>query len=373
MRIILLFTLVTILTARAQPPPEQLLKRFDADGDGKMDRQEFPAKRLFEAIDTDQDGFITLTEDRAYRAQREKQPANKANQTRPRTRLLESDFTNVSYGPHERNVFDLWKTPGNQPAPLVIFYHGGGFRGGDKRSLNPALLQGLLDRGISVAAANYRLTDTAPFPAPMHDSARALQTIRLHAEDYGIDPTRIGATGGSAGAGISQWLAFHDDLAQPDHEDPVARQSTRLKATVVYAAQTSYDPRFLAEFFNTTQPEGALLAFYGVRGPEDYDDPKFTPLFEEASPINHLTADDPPVFLFYPQANTPLSKDSPGQLYIHHPKFGFLLKEKAEELGVTCVLRLKEDFEGNQGRQAVVPEYVAFFAKHLGAPTPTSD
>jgi acetyl esterase/lipase len=45
----------------------------------------------------------------------------------------------------------------------------------------------------------------------MIDCALALQYIRLHAADYNIDPGMIGVTGGSAGADISQWLAFHDD------------------------------------------------------------------------------------------------------------------------------------------------------------------
>src|SRR6266513_1497905 len=67
------------------------------------------------------------------------------------------DLANLHYGPHERNVLDLWKAKSDQPTPLVVFIHGGGFRGGGKEQLSPALLQGLLERGISVMAINYRL------------------------------------------------------------------------------------------------------------------------------------------------------------------------------------------------------------------------
>ena len=48
----------------------------------------------------------------------------------------------------------------------------------------------------------------------MHDCARGLQAIRHNAGKFHIDPVLIGVTGGSAGSGISQWLAFHDDMAE---------------------------------------------------------------------------------------------------------------------------------------------------------------
>ncbi|MGB9606526.1 MAG: hypothetical protein ACPL88_11690, partial [Bryobacteraceae bacterium] len=53
------------------------------------------------------------------------------------------DAADVSYGPHERNVLDLWKAHSAKPTPLVIYIHGGGFRAGDKRTLPPALLKRL--------------------------------------------------------------------------------------------------------------------------------------------------------------------------------------------------------------------------------------
>jgi acetyl esterase/lipase len=257
--------------------------------------------------------------------------------------LPEPDYANVGYGPHERNVFDMWLAETVEPAPLVIYYHGGGFRGGDKRTLRIELLRRLRGNGISVAAVNYRLSATAPYPAQMYDSARALQYIRLHATDYNIDPSRIGATGGSAGAGISQWLAFHDDLADPESPDPVLRQSTRLTAIALHNAQSSYDPRFIKQLMNTDQISEPLIPLFGMKSAADVEDPKFHPLFEDASPINHLSSDDPPVLVYYNQPNDPLPKNSPGDLHIHHPKFGFVLKEKADQVGVECIVLLRED------------------------------
>jgi len=110
----------------------------------------------------------------------------------------------------------------------------------------------------------------------------------------------------------------------------------------VYAAQSSYDPRFIQKLFNTDKVGDALIPFFGLTKAADVENPKFHPLFEEASPINHATADDAPVVLFYPQPNRPLPPDSYGGQHIHHPRFGIVLKEKLDKLGVECVLKLRE-------------------------------
>jgi acetyl esterase len=251
------------------------------------------------------------------------------------------DHADVRYGPHERNVLDVWLAKSPTPTPLVVYYHGGGFRAGDKRTLNVELLEKLRSGGITVAAANYRLSNAAPYPAQMQDSARALQFLRLHAKRYNIDPTRVAAFGGSAGAGISQWLAYHNDLADRANSDPVLRQSTRLAAVAPFNAQSSYDPRFIKKLMNTDQVHPALVALFGMSSPADADDPRFFPLFEDSSAINHLTADDPPILVFFGQRNDPLPPNSTGEQHIHHPKFGFALKEKADRLGVPCELILR--------------------------------
>ncbi len=363
---------VVVLAPCQGQPPQQFIARNDGDGDGRLSRQEFPEgmRQLFDRIDANRDGFVTAEEAAAFARARSNQPPGAPGAQRPqRPPLPPPDYANVSYGAHERNVFDLWLAKSDTPTPLVIFYHGGGFRGGDKGSLDPQLLAGLRGGGVSVAAANYRLSGVAPFPAQMLDCARALQFLRYHAADYNLDPTRVGATGGSAGAGISLWLAFHDDLADPASDDPVAIQSTRLTCAVVYAAQSSYDPRFIMKLFDTDQVDPALVLFFGMADASDVADPRFHPLFEEASAINHTTADDAPVMLFYPQANDPLPPNSPGSQHIHHPKFGFVLKEKLDALGVECVLKLREDYPPGAPGGGPVQDYVKFFLAKL-APQP---
>ena len=87
----------------------------------------------------------------------------------------------------------------------------------------------------------------------------------------------------------------------------------------------------------------ALIALFGMESAADVDDPKFHPLFKEASPSNHLTADDPPVLVYYNQRNDPLPPNSAGSLHIHHPKFAFAIKEKTDRLRVDCRVLLRKD------------------------------
>jgi acetyl esterase/lipase len=270
----------------------------------------------------------------------------------------EPDLANVKYGPHERNVLDLWKAKSDEPTPLVVYIHGGGFRGGSKESLSPGLLQGLLDKGISVMAINYRLSPEVHFPAHYLDSARAIQFARSKAKEWNLDPERVGATGGSAGAGTSLWIGFHDDLADPNSDDPVLRQSTRLTCMAVNGAQSSYDPRVIKEWIgDAASRHPALEGFFGLKA-DELGTPEAHQRYEGASAINHLTAGDPPVYAFYSEGRVIPENARPGQ-GIHHINFGLKLKEKMDALKIECTVRHRD--EGANSTQ----ETIDFFAKHL--------
>jgi acetyl esterase/lipase len=245
-------------------------------------------------------------------------------------------FENVTYGPHERNVLDFWQAKSEWPAPVLVSIHGGEFVAGDK-GVQPQLLKDCLDAGISVAAINYRYSTQAIAPAPFQDGARAVQFLRSKAKDWNIDPKRLAATGGSAGAGISLWLGFHPDMADPKSDDPVLRQSTRLACVAVFDGQTSYDPRFIRTLFpgKDVYRHGALAKLFGVDLDKLDDLPaeKYQ-LFEEVSAINHVSRDAPPVLLVY---SRPLDAEVTDQgVGIHHALFGKALREKMDGLKVPC-------------------------------------
>jgi acetyl esterase/lipase len=277
---------------------------------------------------------------------------------------------NVSYGPHERNVMDVYLADAATPAPLVLYIHGGGFRGGDKRSLREADLQQFLGSGFSVAALNYRLTDVAPAPAAYLDCARALQVLRHRAKEWNLDPQRVASTGSSAGAGTSLWLAFHDDLRDPASDDPVSHQSTRLSCVAVSNGQSSYDPRF-AEQIGIPRPNFErhvfFLPFYGITA-DEIDTPKAYARYEEMAPVTHLTADDPPVLMDYGYAPVPVDAQSDLGLVVHHPYLGIALKERMDRLGIECIVQHGATSGGGKVRhgddQPVIP-VVEFLRRHL--------
>jgi acetyl esterase/lipase len=248
---------------------------------------------------------------------------------------------NVPYGPHERNVMDVWLASSDKPTPVLVSIHGGGFGRGDKR-VSPELLRRCLESGISVAAITYRYSSQAIAPAPFHDAARAIQFLRHEAKDWNLDPQRVAATGNSAGAGLSLWLGFHDDLADAGSADPVLRESSRLTCMSVFNGQTSYDPRFIRELLpgSDTYKHERLAQLFAVdldkldELPED----KYK-LFELVSPLQHVSNEDPPAQLIYSyNLNAPVKDQGVG---IHHPRFGQALKDRLDKLGVECELKLR--------------------------------
>lgn len=252
-------------------------------------------------------------------------------------------FADVSYGPHESNVLDFWQTEvGEGPRPLLVYIHGGGWIGGDKQQ-SVEQIEPFLDQGISYAAINYRHTPQAPLPAPVHDAARAIQFLRTKAEEWNLDKSRIALTGGSAGACTSMWILLHDDLADPNAEDPVLRESTRVTAAAVSGGQTSIDPQVIEEWLGPNVLQHRMINMaVGEATIEsalaNYD--KHHDLYVEFSPVNHVTADDPPLFMTYGGDMTLPSKNAGHG--IHHPVYGVKMKEALDAAGVECHLLIPE-------------------------------
>ena len=258
----------------------------------------------------------------------------------------------VSYGPHPKQVMHFWKTPqaaADKPAPLLFFIHGGGWQGGDRMSGLTGMLPKMLAAGVSVVSTEYRFIKEAmdagiepPVRAPLSDAARALQTVRSRAAEWQIDKARIAASGGSAGACSSLWLAFHDDMADPKSDDPVARESTRLLAAAVTGAQTTLDPLQMKEWTPNSRYGGHAFGFMKSADKRDSQFAEFLaardrllPVINQYSPYALVSADDPPIYLQYgaPPALGQEQKDP-----THSANFGVKLKERLDAAGVPCEL-----------------------------------
>jgi acetyl esterase/lipase len=256
-------------------------------------------------------------------------------------------LANVPYGSHERQILDFYKAESDKPTPLLFFIHGGGWTHGDKNTVGN--VKAYLAAGISVVAINYRYTSqaqatgvTPPVKAPLEDAARALQFVRSKAAEWNIDKTRVAASGGSAGACSSLWLAFHKDMADPKSADPVARESTRLWCAAVNAPQTTLDPQQMKEWTPNSKYGGHAFGFTGdkAKGLSQFDEflqnrDKILPWIAEYSPYALAGADAPPIYMSFPKPPAiGQAQDDP----THTANFGVKLEEKLHGLGVECEL-----------------------------------
>ncbi len=307
--------------------------------------------------DYNYDGVLTATEFRHYMKTQELIRNRQEKLNSMPVRVL----ADHSYGPHWRNTLDFWKASSKEPSPVLIFFHGGGFVGGDKsKYYGDSLVTACLENGISVVTANYRYVTQSAFPEPFLDAARVIQFIRYNAKEWGIDPKQIATTGSSAGGNLSVWLAVHDDLARPNNPDPVLRESTRLTTIIAKNAQTSNDPFFwLENIYKGDAVHTSIFDFYGVKKmsfnelKEVLYENKYREMAIESSALNHITKDDPPVFLIYPERledwdGKPLPSGTKQSKYTHHVAFGKYFKNKYEKLELKCRLNAQKDISVQQ-------------------------
>lgn len=377
--------------SRGEPFGEKILRYFpqaDVDKDGVLSEAEEAAVsqraiQRFPEADLDGDGLLSKKEReqllKKVVAARKRQDADSSAVRRffggrQSTPKPEPSLANVSYGEDERNVLDIWLAESEGPTPLAVYIHGGGFRSGSKEKLKANKLIDLLDAGISVAAINYRFVTTDPLPTAHHDAKRAIQFMRMKADEWKIDRDRVAAFGGSAGAQICMWLAYSDDMADPSSNDPVARESSRLMCVATTGGQTSNQPEFYAAHIlpllgreatvdalinplgGESDPAKIQMKMWGGSTPEEASETA-----RECSAIHLISSGDPPIFMSYgmpPDAKKPSNRTRVRGWLIHHVVFGTKLKEKADQLGVEADL----SYPGADSRY---PSEVAFFRDKL--------
>ena len=283
-------------------------------------------------------------------------------------------FANVPYGKEARQVLDFYQARGGEASPVVFFIHGGGWQAGDKSRVVSFGLEEFLKAGLSVAAVQYRFVAAAqeagvkpPVRWPLEDAARALQFLRSKATEWKIDPQRIGATGGSAGGASSLWLLYHDDMADPNAADPVARESTRLTCAAVVGAQTCFDPHLLREWLPNMTYGGHAFGFRQTGQSKQAEFQAFYDAREEIlawvreySPFHWVSADDPPVLLQYnARKDQPPVVGQPAPDPTHSAVLGIKLLEKVRAVGAEGHLV----YPG--GPESAYPSAVAFLIARL--------
>jgi acetyl esterase/lipase len=294
-------------------------------------------------------------------------PACLVGQEKAKPARPDPTVADYAYGTQsERQKLDFWQAGSDKPTPVVVLIHGGGWSNGDKTSYGSFAIRTYREAGISVAAINYRLISQAmeqkvepPVKACLYDAARAVQTLRAKSKEWNIDPDRVGANGGSAGACTCLWLALHDDLADPKSEDPVARESSRPTCVAVGSAQTSLDPQEVKKWIPNAFYGGHAFGFANkkTKRGESFalalaNRQRIMPWIKEYSPIELVTKDDPPIYLAYPQQEKEpkFGEEQPDPT--HSALYGIKLYEKLEATGVEAVLTYPGREEEKYGSMA---------------------
>ena len=188
---------------------------------------------------------------------------------------------------------DLYRPePGHPPPGLIIWVHGGAWRGGTRDAVD---LKGLTALGWAVASVDYRLSTVARFPAQIHDIKAAIRFLRAHAAEYGYPANRFVIAGSSAGGHLAALVGVtngHQELegTEGDHSGV---------SSDVQAIVDLYGASDLTTILAQSTPQGlslrvpALDLLLGAR-------PDQVPaLARLASPVFQLDAHDPPLFLMH--------------------------------------------------------------------------
>jgi acetyl esterase/lipase len=317
--------------------------------------------KKFPEADANGDGVLTEDEARAHQRKRKQEKTARSTGTYSPAVAARPSFADVAYGPHDRNRLDLWRANSEQPTPVLIFFHGGSFKAGDKAIVTARpIFADCLQAGISVVSANYRFSSDAPFPAPMHDGARAVQFVRSMAQTWNLDPARIAVSGSSAGATLALWIALHDDLAVAGSADPLARFSTRVTCASPHSGTAGLELEYFQTYAGVTKLGAALWQLFGATRQDELSAPDRRALIREASPLRHVTKDDPPLFLTYAgdPAEAPFAATAPQSAWIHHVCLGMPLKSRYDALGLACELH-------HAAKPAPAGAEIAFLKRHL--------
>ena len=178
------------------------------------------------------------------------------------------------------------KAAGGAPLPCLVIIHGGGWSAGNKDA-HSDLAKLAASKGYVAATVGYRLAPAHLFPAQVNDVKCAVRYLRAHADQYHLDPNRIGAVGFSAGAHLSMMLGVTDKADGLEGDGGWPDPSSKVQAVVSFFGPTDLTG---PELFPDISP--ILRGFLGGPLSEKAD------VYKKASPITYVKEDSAPMLLF---------------------------------------------------------------------------
>lgn len=192
---------------------------------------------------------------------------------------------------------DLYVPEMAKSPPLVVWIHGGGWRAGSRK--NPKLQQ-ITRHGYALASISYRFTDTAIFPAQIHDCKAAVRWLRANADRFGYDAKWIGVAGSSAGGHLALLMGVSGNVEQLEgNVGGNLDQPSTVQAVIDYYGPSDFVLR------GKTQPErayteksGSFALLGGVKHGKVASE-----MESFASPTRYVSEDDPPLLIFHGDAD----------------------------------------------------------------------
>jgi len=296
----------------AQDAAARLFQENDGDNDGRLSRQEFPRQleRLFDRIDKNGDGFLTLEEDRAFRRGRRQDGSGEGGARGSDGRRAPEGVTvhrDIPYAgtTNPRQTLDLIlpkKPATDKPLPVIVWIHGGAWRAGSKSGglgrVAPHVATGRY-AGVSIA---YRLTGETIWPTQIHDCKAAIRWIRANAGKHNLDADRIAVWGSSAGGHLVAMLGTRGDVKDLDGDiGPHQGVSSRVACVLDWFGPTDFlqmDAHAVAGarmVHNAPDSPESILVGGPIRENKDK--------VAHANPITYVTKDDPPFLIAHGTAD----------------------------------------------------------------------
>jgi len=189
-----------------------------------------------------------------------------------------------------RQKLDLYlpAKPAEKPLPLIVYIHGGGWEGGNKAE--PGILWPLIqDHAFAGASIGYRLTNEGSWPVQIHDVKAALRWLAAHGKEHGIDTTRIGLIGISAGGHLVSLLGTSGGVVELDGEVGTKGTAPKIACVANFCGPANFVTfGGKGSVIDVENPKTAIGKLLGGAMSQKMD------VAKAASPITYISADDPP-------------------------------------------------------------------------------
>jgi acetyl esterase/lipase len=179
---------------------------------------------------------------------------------------------------------DVEQAKEQEPRGAVVVCPGGGYGGLAMDHEGHQIARWLNENGLAAFICDYRHRGKGyGHPAPLQDAQRAIRTVRARAEEFGVDPKKVGILGFSAGGHLTSSALTHFDHGDEKSDDPVMRQSSRPDFGVLCYPVIAFDQPYTHR--------GSQNNLLGADASKE--------LIESMSSEKQVTSDTPPTFLFH--------------------------------------------------------------------------